>query len=158
MKCRTFGSEFIMVPEVGQFALILALMLALTQATLPLVGAARGNRSWIAVAGPAGQAQFIFVAIAFGWLAYSFIPNDFYVLNVATNSNSQLPLHYRLAATWRSHEGSLLLRTLMLGLWTVAVSLFSRHLPDEIGGRVLRVLVIVSVDFLLFMQFIANPY
>ena len=118
-----------MVPEIGQFALILALLLALTQATIPLIGAQRGNRSWIAVAAPAGQAQFIFIAIAFCCLAYSFITNDFSVLNVATNSNSQLPLHYRLAATWGSHEGSLLLWALMLGLWTVAVSLFSRHLP-----------------------------
>src|ERR1700682_229655 len=95
-----------MVPEVGQFALILALLLAITQATLPLIGATRGNRSWIAVAAPAGQAQFIFVAIAFGCLAYSFITNDFSVLNVATNSNSHLPLHYRLAGTRGSPERS----------------------------------------------------
>ena len=100
-----------MIPEIGQFALIIALLLALTQATLPLIGAARGNQSWIALAAPAGQAQFIFVAIAFCCLGYSFITNDFSVLNVATNSNSQLPLHYRLAATWGSHEGSLLLWT-----------------------------------------------
>ena len=105
-----------MVPEIGQLALILALLLALTQATLPLIGAARGNQSWIAVAVPAGQAQFIFVAIAFGCLAYCFITNDFSVLNVTTNSNSRLPLQYRLAATWGSHEGSLLLWSLMLGL------------------------------------------
>jgi cytochrome c-type biogenesis protein CcmF len=147
-----------MVPEVGQFALILALLLALTQATLPLIGAARGHRSWIAVAAPAGQAQFIFVAIAFSCLAYSFITNDFSVLNVATNSNSQLPLHYRLAATWGSHEGSLLLWTLMLGLWTVAVSLFSRHLPEDMVARVLSVMGIVSVGFLLFMLLTSNPF
>src|ERR1700704_5130027 len=134
-----------MVPEVGQFALILALMLALTQATLPLIGAARGNRAWIAVAAPAGQAQFIFVTIAFGCLAYSFITNDFSVLNVAVNSNSQLPLHYRLAATWGSHEGSLLLWVLMLGLWTVAVSLFSRHLPEDMLARGLAVMGGISV-------------
>ncbi|HYJ89572.1 MAG TPA: hypothetical protein VEW46_26150, partial [Pyrinomonadaceae bacterium] len=91
-----------MIPELGQFALILALLLAIIQATLPLIGAARGNQSWIAVAAPAGQAQFIFVAIAFCCLAYLFITNDFSVLNVATNSNSRLPLHYRLAATWGS--------------------------------------------------------
>ena len=91
----------------------------------------RGNRNWIAVAAPAGQAQFIFITIAFCCLGYSFITNDFSVLNVATNSNSQLPLHYRLAATWGSHEGSLLLWTLMLALWTVAVSLFSGHLPKK---------------------------
>src|SRR6185295_8233652 len=126
--------------------------------TLPLLGAARGNRSWIAVAVPAGQAQFIFVAIAFGCLAYSFITNDFSVLNVATNSNSQLPLHYRLAATWGSHEGSLLLWTLMLGLWTVAVSLFSRHLPEEMVARVLSVMGVISVGFLLFMLLTSNPF
>ncbi|MBC8029557.1 MAG: heme lyase CcmF/NrfE family subunit [Pyrinomonadaceae bacterium] len=147
-----------MVPEIGQFALILALLLALTQATLPLIGAARGNQSWIAVAVPAGQAQFIFVAIAFGCLAYCFITNDFSVLNVAVNSNSRLPLHYRLAATWGSHEGSLLLWSLMLGLWTVAVSLFSRHLPDDMVARVLSVMGIVSVGFLLFMLLTSNPF
>jgi cytochrome c-type biogenesis protein CcmF len=147
-----------MIPEIGQFALIIALLLALMQATLPLIGASRGNRTWIALAAPAGQAQFIFVAIAFSCLAYSFITNDFSVLNVATNSNSQLPLHYRLAATWGSHEGSLLLWTLMLGLWTVAVSLFSRHLPDEMVARVLSVMGIVSVGFLLFMLLTSNPF
>jgi cytochrome c-type biogenesis protein CcmF len=147
-----------MVPEVGQFALIMALLLALTQATLPMIGAARGNQAWIAVAAPAGQAQFIFVAIAFCCLGYSFITNDFSVLNVAINSNSRLPLHYRLAATWGSHEGSLLLWSLMLGLWTVAVSLFSRHLPDEMAARVLSVMGIVSVGFLLFMLLTSNPF
>jgi len=147
-----------MIPEIGQFALILALLLALTQATMPLIGAARGNRAWIAVAIPAGQAQFIFVAIAFCCLGYSFITNDFSVLNVATNSNSQLPLHYRLAATWGSHEGSLLLWTFMLGIWTVAVSLFSRHLPDEMVARVLGVMGIISVGFLLFMLTTSNPF
>jgi cytochrome c-type biogenesis protein CcmF len=147
-----------MIPEIGQFALIIALLLALTQATLPLIGASNGNRTWIALAIPTGQAQFIFVAIAFGCLAYSFITNDFSVLNVATNSNSQLPLHYRLAATWGSHEGSLLLWALMLALWTVAVTLFSRHLPEEMTARVLSVMGIVSVGFLLFMLLTSNPF
>src|SRR5258708_12416135 len=103
-----------MIPELGQFALIMALLLALTQAALPLLGAARGNRSWMAVAVPAGQAQFIFVAIAFCCLAYSFINNDFSVLNVALNSNSHLPPHYRLAATSGSHQASLLFLTFIL--------------------------------------------
>ncbi len=147
-----------MVPEIGQFALVLALLLALTQATLPLVGSARGIRSWVAVAAPAGQAQFIFVAIAFCCLAYCFITNDFSVVNVAVNSNSRLPLQYRLAATWGSHEGSLLLWSLMLGLWTVAVSLFSRHLPEDMVARVLSVMGIVSVGFLLFMLLTSNPF
>src|SRR5678809_619359 len=147
-----------MIPEIGQFALVIALLLALTQATLPLLGASRGNRTLIALAAPAGQAQFLFVATAFSCLAYSFITNDFSVLNVATNSNSQLPLHYRLAATWGSHEGSLLLWTFMLSLWTVAVSLFSRHLPEEMVARVLSVMGIVSVGFLLFMLLTSNPF
>src|SRR6476661_1913191 len=147
-----------MIPEIGQFALVVALLLALTQATLPLIGASRGNRTWIALAAPAGQAQFLFVVIAFCCLGYSFITNDFSVLNVATNSNSQLPLHYRLATTWGSHEGSLLLWTLMLALWTVAVSLFSRHLPEEMVARVLSVMGIVSVGFLLFLLTTSNPF
>jgi cytochrome c-type biogenesis protein CcmF len=147
-----------MIPEIGQFALIIALLLALTQATLPLIGASRGNRTWMALAAPVGQAQFIFVATAFCCLGYSFITNDFSVLNVATNSNSQLPLHYRLAATWGSHEGSLLLWTLMLSLWTVGVSLFSRHLPEEMVARVLSVMGIISVGFLLFMLLTSNPF
>ena len=147
-----------MVPEIGQFALIIALLLALTQSTLPLIGASKNNSQWIALAAPAGQAQFIFVAIAFSCLAYSFITNDFSVLNVATNSNSRLPLHYRLAATWGSHEGSLLLWTLMLALWTVAVSLFSAHLPEKMVARVLSVMGIISFGFLAFMLFTSNPF
>src|SRR6202158_3039826 len=147
-----------MIPEIGQFALIIALLLAITQASIPMIGAARGNRSWMAMAAPAGQAQFIFVAIAFSCLAYSFITSDFSVLNVATNSNSHLPLHYRLAATWGSHEGSLLLWTLMLGLWTVAVTLFSRHLPEEMLARVLGVMGVISVVFLLCILLTSTPF
>jgi cytochrome c-type biogenesis protein CcmF len=147
-----------MIPEIGQFALILALALAVIVATLPQIGAARGITQLIRVARPAAQAQFLFVLLAFGCLGYSFITNDFSVLNVATNSNSQLPLHYRLAATWGSHEGSLLLWTFMLTLWMVAVTLFSRHLPDEIVARVLAVMATISVGFLLFMLLTSNPF
>ncbi|HEY6045289.1 MAG TPA: heme lyase CcmF/NrfE family subunit [Pyrinomonadaceae bacterium] len=147
-----------MIPEIGQFALIVSLALAVVIATLPQIGAARGITQLIGVARPAAQAQFLFVLLAFGCLAYSFITNDFSVLNVATNSNSQLPLHYRLAATWGSHEGSLLLWTFMLTLWMVAVTLFSRHLPDEIVARVLAVMATISVGFLLFMLLTSNPF
>jgi cytochrome c-type biogenesis protein CcmF len=147
-----------MIPEIGQFALILALLLALTQATLPLIGAARGIPQFVSLARPVAQAQFLFVATAFCCLAYSFITNDFSVLNVATNSNSQLPLHYRLAATWGSHEGSLLLWTFMLTIWMVAVTLFSKHLPNEIVARVLSVMAVISTGFLLFMLLTSNPF
>jgi cytochrome c-type biogenesis protein CcmF len=143
---------------IGQFALIAALLLATLQATLPILGAARGKSSWMAAARPAGQWQFIAVAIAFCCLAWSFVTNDFSVLNVASNSNSQLPLNYRLAATWGSHEGSLLLWTLMLAFWTAAVSLFSRHLPNITVARVLGVMGIISVGFLLFMLTTSNPF
>ncbi len=147
-----------MIPEIGQFALVIALLLALMQATLPLLGASLNKQRWMALAVPAGQAQFIFVSIAFCCLGYSFITNDFSVLNVATNSNSRLPLHYRLAATWGSHEGSLLLWALMLGLWTAAVTLFSSHLPQRMLARVLGVMGVISLGFLLFMLFTSNPF
>jgi cytochrome c-type biogenesis protein CcmF len=146
------------VPEIGQFALILALLMAVTQSALPLIGVARRNQAWMAIATSAAQAQFIFIAVAFCCLAYSFITNDFSVLNVATNSNSLLPMNYRLAATWGSHEGSLLLWSLMLGLWTVAVTLFSRRLPQEMRARVLAVMGFISIGFLLFMLLTSNPF
>src|SRR5262245_64264991 len=147
-----------MIPEIGQLALILALLLALAQGTLPLVGAARRNPAWMALARPAAQAQFAFVAIAFFCLAASFVANDFTVVNVASNSNSQLPLPYRIAATWGSHEGSMLLWMLMLSGWTFAVAQRSRHLPDEMVARVLGVMGLVYVGFLLFMLLTSNPF
>ena len=147
-----------MIPEIGHFALILALLLATAQAVLPIAGAARGDRTWMAVARPAARGQALFITLAFGCLLYSFVINDFSVLNVATNSNSQLPLHYRLAASWGSHEGSLLLWALMLAWWTFAVSVFSRHLPDEMVARVIGVQGVISIGFLLFMLLTSNPF
>ena len=147
-----------MIPELGHFALIVALCIALTQAILPLAGAARGNLAWMNVARPAAQGQFVFVVIAFACLAYSFVNNDFSVLNVASNSNSSLPWYYRFAATWGSHEGSLLLWVLMLGVWMVAVTIFSRHLPLEMVARILGVMALISIGFLLFMLFTSNPF
>src|SRR3954465_9048155 len=147
-----------MIPELGHFSLIVALCIALTQATLPLLGAARGNVAWMRVARPAAHGQFVFVAFAFACLAYAFISNDFSVLNVATNSNSSLPWFYRFAATWGSHEGLLLLWVLMLAVWMVAVSAFSRHLPAEMVGRILGVMALISIGFLLFMLFTSNPF
>ena len=147
-----------MIPELGHFALIVALCIALTQAILPLVGAARGNTVWMSVARPAAQGQFVFVVIAFACLAYSFVANDFSVVNVATNSNSSLPWFYRFAATWGSHEGSLLLWVLMLTVWMLAVSVFSRHLPLEMVSRILGVMALISIGFLLFMLFTSNPF
>ena len=147
-----------MTAELGQIALALALCVALAQGVLPLIGAARGNIHWIALARPAAHAQFLCVALAFVLLGYAFVANDFSILNVATNSNSALPLQYRISATWGSHEGSLLLWTLMLAGWSVAVSVFSRRLPDDMVARVLGVMGLISTGFLAFMLLTSNPF
>jgi cytochrome c-type biogenesis protein CcmF len=147
-----------MIPELGHFALILALLLALVQGTLPIIGAAKRIPAWMALARPVARGQFLFVAIAFGCLAWSFYSSDFSVLNVATNSNSQLPVQYKIAASWGSHEGSILLWVLMLSGWTFAVAQRSRHLPNEMVARVLGVMGFVSVGFLLFMLATSNPF
>jgi cytochrome c-type biogenesis protein CcmF len=147
-----------MIPEIGHFALILALLLATVLGTLPLVGAQRGIDAWMAVARPAAKGLFLFVVVAWCCLAYSFATSDFSVVNVATNSNTQLPLEYKIAASWGSHEGSMLLWVLMLSGWTAAVALFSRHLPEEMVARVLGVMGLVAVGFLLFMLVTSDPF
>ena len=147
-----------MIPELGNLALILALMLALMLGTLPIIGAQRGIRAWVLLARPIAKGQFLFCATAWFCLMYSFVTSDFSVLNVATNSNSQLPLPYRFAATWGSHEGSMLLWVFMLSIWTLAVSLKSRNLPDDMVARVLGVMGLVSVGFLLFTLLTSNPF
>ena len=147
-----------MIPEIGQLALALALCLALAQASLGLAGAARGNGVWMSAVRPAAQGQFVFVAIAFGCLTYSFVANDFTVAYVASNSNSALPVAYRVTGVWGGHEGSILLWTLILGVWTLGVTFFSRHLPDDMVARVLGVMGIVSTGFLLFTLFTSNPF
>ena len=147
-----------MIPEIGQFALILALCVATVQGTLPILGAASGNASLMAVAKPAARGQFLLVLIAFCCLGFAFADKDFSVLYVAANSNSKLPLHYRLAAIWGAHEGSLLLWTFILTIWMVAVTLFSKHLPEAMRARILGVMGLVSLGFLLFMLTVSNPF
>jgi cytochrome c-type biogenesis protein CcmF len=147
-----------MIPEIGQFALVLACCLAICQAVLPLAGAATGRRDWMVMARPAATGQFVFVLIAFLALANAFIENDFSVLFVAQHSNSGLPLGYRIAAVWGGHEGSLLLWMLILSLWTLAVAHFSRSQPLEFTSRVLGVLGIVSTGVLLFTLLTSNPF
>jgi cytochrome c-type biogenesis protein CcmF len=147
-----------MIPELGHFALILALLVALAQGTLPMAGAALDNSRLMSLARPAARVQFLLVAFAFVCLAASFVGNDFSVQNVAANSNSELPLRYRIAATWGSHEGSLLLWSLMLTGWTFAVTFFSRNLPQTLLARVMSVMGLVSVGFLAFLLFTSNPF
>ncbi len=147
-----------MIPELGHFALIIALCLALAQSVLPLIGAHRGNLAWMALARPAAHGQFVFMLIAFLCLMYSFLVNDFSVLYVAANSNSALPFYYRMAAVWGAHEGSLLLWAFILSVWTVAVTVFSRTLPQAMIARVIGVMGLISVGFLLFMLMTSNPF
>ena len=147
-----------MIPELGQLALALALIVALVQGVLPLAGAARGDAAWMGVARPAAQAQALLVAFAFGCLVYSFATNDFSVQYVASHSNSALPLHYRISGAWGGHEGSFLLWCTMLGLWMFAVTLFSARLPEEMTARVLGVLGVISAGFLAFLLFTSNPF
>jgi cytochrome c-type biogenesis protein CcmF len=147
-----------MIPEIGHFALICALVMALVQAVLPLAGAARGDMAWMAIARPAARAQFLFLTVAFALLAYSFYTNDFSVAYVANNSNSALPWYYRLSAVWGAHEGSLLLWVLILAAWGAAVSFASCSLPEAFAARVLGVMGLVSLGFLLFTLLTSNPF
>ncbi len=147
-----------MIPEIGNFALIIALGLALIQAILPLAGTTLNIPSWIAVAKPAAQAQFLFLLIAFACLTWAFLSNDFSVAYVAHNSHSDMPSIYKVSAVWGGHEGSLLLWALMLALWSAAVSVFSRSIPADMVARVLGVIGLISIGFLLFMLLTSNPF
>ena len=147
-----------MIPELGQFLLILALGVSLVQGTLPLAGAQRGRADWMALGRPLSWLQFVLVLASFVCLTVSFVRHDFSVLYVAQNSNSALPLAYRIAGVWGGHEGSLLLWVLMLSGWTVAVASFSRSLPMQFVARILGVLGLVAVGFLLFTLITSNPF
>ncbi|WP_111497691.1 heme lyase CcmF/NrfE family subunit [Marinobacter bohaiensis] len=147
-----------MVPEFGHFALILALMLSLLLAVVPIVGSLTGRASLQAFARPLASGQFVFVAIAFAALTYAFVTDDFSVAYVANNSNSLLPWYFKFSAVWGSHEGSLLLWILILAGWTVAVAAFSRRLPSDLVAQVLSIMGIVSVAFLLFILLTSNPF
>ena len=147
-----------MIPELGHLAMILALCLCLVQATLPLIGAWRGDHQWMSLAQPAAWGQFAFLLFSFLCLTYAFMVDDFSVAYVASNSNTALPWYYKFSAVWGAHEGSLLLWALILAGWTFAVSIFSRHLPEEMLARVLAVMGMISVGFLLFLIITSNPF
>jgi len=147
-----------MIPELGHFALILALLVAVVLGVLPLVGVERGNATWVALARPAALVHFLLIALSFGCLGWAFYGNDFSVAYVAQNSNSLLPTMYRLSAVWGGHEGSLLLWVLMLSGWTMAVAVFSHQLPEAMVARVLGVLGLVSIGLLAFILLTSNPF
>ncbi|WP_226686962.1 heme lyase CcmF/NrfE family subunit [Stutzerimonas stutzeri] len=147
-----------MIPELGHLAMILALCLAVVQATLPLIGAWRGDRQWMGLAQPAAWGQFAFLGFSFACLTYAFMVDDFSVAYVAHNSNSALPWYYKFSAVWGAHEGSLLLWAFILAGWTFAVAIFSRQLPEDMLARVLGVMGLISIGFLLFLIVTSNPF
>ncbi|BCF96931.1 c-type cytochrome biogenesis protein CcmF [Paraburkholderia sp. PGU19] len=147
-----------MIAELGHLALILALLLALTTGIVPILGAQFAIDGWMRVAKPAARAQFAFVAMAFASLAWSFLNSDFTLVYVAENSHSALPAIYRFTAVWGGHEGSLLLWVLLLTLWMVAVTCYSRQLPVALVARVLGVMSLIDVGFLSFLLFTSNPF
>ncbi|MEN0037741.1 MAG: heme lyase CcmF/NrfE family subunit [Cellvibrio sp.] len=147
-----------LAPELGQFSLILSLCLSAALFVLPLVGAHYGSNVLMQSGRSLATGFFIFVAFAFFCLTYSFVNDDFSVKYVASNSNSLLPVYYKISAVWGGHEGSLLLWILMLAGWTLAVAIFSRSLPLDMQARVLAVLGFVAIGFLSFILFTSNPF
>ncbi|HXE38650.1 MAG TPA: cytochrome c biogenesis protein CcsA, partial [Azonexus sp.] len=147
-----------MIPEIGHVALIVALFVSLVLGVLPLLGVLRGHGRLIALARPAAVGLFAAVAFSYACLLHAFVTNDFSVRYVAEHSNTLLPMFYKVAALWGGHEGSMLLWVLILSLWTVAVAVFSRRLPQEMLTTVLSVMGLISIGFLAFLLFVSNPF
>jgi cytochrome c-type biogenesis protein CcmF len=147
-----------MIPELGHFALITALAVAIVQGFVPLLGTWRHVPEWTAVAVPAARAQFLLVMLAYLCLTWAFVAKDFSVAYVAQNANADLPLFYRISAVWGAHEGSILLWTLILTCWSLAVSIASGSLPEAFRARVLGIMGLVSCGFLLFILMTSNPF
>ena len=147
-----------MIAELGNYGLALALALSIFLAILPLVGAEKGNAKLMSLGRPLTWAMFLALSLSFGSLFYLFAVNDFSVQYVVNNSNSTLPLQYRLSAVWGSHEGSLLLWIWLLALWAVGVATFTRKMPEEAVARVLSVMGLISIGFMVFIIFSSNPF
>ena len=147
-----------MIPEIGHFLLILALIITIAQTVFPILGAQLGYSRWIALARPAAYGQLLLMAGSYACLTMVFLNNDFSVLYAAANSNSELPTLYLVSGVWGAHEGSLLLWALILSLWTAAVATFSRSVPRVMLARVIGVMGFVSVGFILFILMTSNPF
>src|SRR5438876_5932136 len=147
-----------MIAEFGHYALVLALALALVQASVPMVGARTNDPVLMAVAGPTAVAQFCFIAIAFAALTMCYVRSDFSVVNVFENSHSAKPLIYKLSGVWGNHEGSMLLWVLILSLFGALVALFGGNLPARLRANVLAVQSWIAVAFVLFILVTSNPF
>ncbi len=147
-----------MIPEIGQMALMLALVLAILQSLMPFLGSWFNRPTWVYATPSVARTQCVFLIIAFLLLIFTFVQNDFSVIYVAQNSNTALPVIYRISATWGGHEGSLLLWVLVLALWTVSVTMFGQRIPKFLQVRVLGILGLVSTGFLLLLICTSNPF
>src|SRR5690625_1389385 len=147
-----------MVPEIGHFSLILALVFSFALLCLPLLGAQINNAMLMAAGRSLSAGFFVFVVVACGCLTYAFLVDDFSVSYVANHSNSLLPAYYKISAVWGGHEGSLLLWVVMLAGWTLAIALLSGGLPRDLQARVLAVMGFISIGFLLFILLTSNPF
>ncbi|MDR3536919.1 MAG: heme lyase CcmF/NrfE family subunit [Acetobacteraceae bacterium] len=147
-----------MIAELGHFALILALFVAIVQASVPLIGAARRHAGWMAVGRTCALVEFGLIALAMAALMHAYVTSDFSVANVYENSHTDKPLLYKLTGVWGNHEGSMLLWVFMLSLCAAAVAVFSDNLPPALRARVLAVQGMIGVGFLLFILFTSNPF
>ncbi|EAT12230.1 heme lyase CcmF/NrfE family subunit [Bermanella marisrubri] len=147
-----------MLPELGHYALILALVFSALLSVVPLLGTATGRVQWMLMSRPLAWGQFAFLLLSLVILAICFALDDFSVAYIANNSNSLLPMQYKISAVWGGHEGSLLLWVFMLGMWTLAVSIFSRNLPTDVLARALAIMGMICVGFILFTLFTSNPF
>ena len=147
-----------MIPEFGHYALVLALALALVQATVPLWGARTQDATLMGVASSTALAQFVFVAASFGALTACYVGSDFSVANVFENSHSAMPLLYKFTSVWGNHEGSMLLWVLILSLFGALVSLFGANLPDTLRANALAVQAWIASAFYLFILITSNPF
>ncbi len=147
-----------MITELGHFALILALLTAVFQASVPLIGANRNDLRWMAAAVPAANMQAFLIAVSFAALTYAYVTSDFSVLNVAKNSHTAKPMLYKISGVWGNHEGSLLLWIFILAIFGSAVATFGRGLPPSLKARVLAVQAMIGVGFLAFILYTSNPF
>lgn len=147
-----------MIVELGHFALVLALMVAVFQTIVPLIGAARGDVQWMSFAKPAAVVQALFVILSFAALTYAYVVSDFSVLNVASNSHSDKPMLYKISGVWGNHEGSMMLWVLILAIYGLAVAVFGRNLPPSLRARVLGIQALIALGFYLFILLTSNPF
>ena len=147
-----------MFAELGQYAIILALIFAVIQSVIPMIGAQKGWNNWMAIAVPTAQIQFVLLLLAFGALTYAFVVSDFSVRLVAANSHTDKPMIYKITGVWANHEGSMLLWNLILAIFGAAVATFGNNLPPELRARVLSVQAMIGVAFLAFLVFTSNPF